>query len=153
MHPTRIRKFNIMLFVNETSHLSDLVRDVMKEKGLSTYDVARNCKFKITAATVSKILNREIKSNSLDTLVALAEGLGISDTSVFRAARGLPPETPTERLEILAETFDGQELSDSDWKEIEGVIKIMIEQKKAIAHAFADKKPPRSNFKRKTTSK
>ena len=153
MHPTRIRNFNNMLFVNTTSHLSDLVRDTMREKGLSTYDVARNCKFNITAATVSKIINREIKSHSIDTLAALAEGLGIPESMVFRAARGLPSETPTDRLEILAETFDGKELSDSDWKEIEGVIRIMIEQKKALAAGFANKNPPKSNFKRKTTSK
>ena len=117
--------------MSENTELADYVREILMRKGLSTYDVQRASGGGITAATVTKILNMEIKTSGLKTLSALAKGLGEPETAIFRVARGLPPETSADRLEILAETFNGRELSEADWIEIESVLKALIESKKA----------------------
>lgn len=111
------------------NELSKHIQSLMKEKGLSTYDVARNSKHSVSAATITKILNSEIQSSSIGTLKGIAKGLGITEDEIFRVARGLPPR-PESRFEFYAEAFDGQELSDSDWIEIEARILFDVEQKK-----------------------
>jgi transcriptional regulator with XRE-family HTH domain len=117
--------------MSENTELADYVKEILTRKGLSTYDVQRASGAGITAATVTKILNREIKTSSLKTLSALAKGLGEPETAIFRVARGLPAETSSDRMEILAEAFDGKGLSEADWIEIESVLKALIDSKKA----------------------
>lgn len=100
-----------------TEDLSDFVRRTMNEKGLSTYDVQKAANNRITAATVTKILNREIKSSGVETLTALASGLGVSAEDLINIARGIKGK-PT-RFEIYAETFDAHDISESEWQMLE----------------------------------
>ena len=138
---------NIRFIVNN-GNLASYVRRLLIEKRLSTYDVARRSGGGVSQSTVNKIVNGDIRSNSVETLVALAKGLDVPEEEVFRAARGL--ETPSNLNEILAEAFGGQELSPADWVEIEAVIKLIIEQKKALRSAAGSaKKPATSSFKRR----
>ena len=110
--------------------LADFVRRIRIDKNLSTGDVARRSLGEITDAYVSRIENGYVKNVSLEKLSALAKGLGIAEAAIIRVALGKPQEQPTELIEIMAETFGGESLSDRDWKEIEAVIKTMIDQKK-----------------------
>lgn len=140
-----MRICNIVNAMSENTELAEYVREILSRKGLSTYDVQRASGGNITAATVTKILSREIKTSSLKTLSALAKGLGEPETAIFRVARGLPPETSSDRMEILAETFDGRELSETDWIEIESVLKALIDTKKVTrANEETSSKPRRS---------
>ena len=131
--------------------LSKFVRDTRLEKHLSAGDVERNSGGRISDAYVLRIESGNVANVSPEKLDALADGLGIPVDQIYRVARGLPQETPKERLEILAETFGGQNLTEQDWAEIEGVLKFLINQRKAIRTAAADRDKPaqKSNFKRK----
>jgi transcriptional regulator with XRE-family HTH domain len=102
-----------------------------QEKNLSASDVERASGGRISDAYVLRIENGQVANVSPEKLDALADGLGVSADEIYRIARGLPPEKPKDRLEILAETFEGQDLTEQDWAEIEAVLKTMIEQKKA----------------------
>jgi transcriptional regulator with XRE-family HTH domain len=132
-------------------NLADFVAEVMRVKNLSSYDVARLSAGGVSQSTVNKIINRDIRSHSLETLAGLAKGLGVSEDQLFRVARGLPADMPTERHEILAEAFDAKDLPDDVWNEIEGVVEFLVKQRKAIREAVEarDRPPLKSNFKRK----
>ena len=110
--------------------LAKFVRDTRLEKKLSAGDVERNSGGRISDAYVLRIESGKVANVSPEKLDALADGLGIPVDQIYRVARGLPQETPKERLEILAETFGGQNLTEQDWAEIEAVLKTMIDQKK-----------------------
>src|SRR3982751_5503885 len=110
--------------------LAEYVKRVRGEKDFSLTDVERNSGGEISSSYISHIETGRVANVSPDKLDALAKGLKVSADEIYRVARGLTLEKPRDRLEILAETFNGQELSESDWMEIEGVLKTMIEQKK-----------------------
>jgi transcriptional regulator with XRE-family HTH domain len=112
--------------------LAAYVQRVMREKNLSFRDVAAGSLGRISHTTVNDIANGNRANVHSETLVALAKGLGVLENEVFRVARGLPVESPDQRLEILAEAFDARELSPADWVEIEAVLKTLIEQKKRV---------------------
>lgn len=104
--------------MNETQDLSDFVRNQMIEKNISTYDIQRASGNTVSAGTVTKIVNRDVRSNSIETLVGLAKGLGVPADDVIRIARGLSTQRAS-RFEIYAETFDAHDLSDSEWEMLE----------------------------------
>jgi transcriptional regulator with XRE-family HTH domain len=111
--------------------LAEFVRRTRHEKKLSTKDVETNSDGEISDSYVSRIESGIVANVSPGKLNALAKGLQIPADTLYRVARGLPAERPKERMEILAEAYDGQDLSESDWAEIEAVIKTMIDSKKA----------------------
>ena len=141
----------MLVSVAEKDSLSEFVRRILVEKGLSTYDVQKASGNRVSAATVTKIMNGDIRSSSIETLSGLAKGLGIPEDQLFRVARGLPADIPNDRREVLAEAFDGQDLTPDDWQQIEGVIEFLVNQRKALRDAAGNKDTPalRSNFKRK----
>jgi transcriptional regulator with XRE-family HTH domain len=112
------------------NRLAKFVRDKRVLKKLSASDVERNSCGRISDAYVLRIESGNVANVSPEKLDALADGLGIPADEIYRIARGLPQETPKDRLEILAETFGGKDLTEQDWAEIEAVLKTMIDQKK-----------------------
>lgn len=115
--------------------LAEFVRNTRHEKNLSTVDVERASGGRISASYISRIENGQISNVSPEKLVALAAGLDVIVDQLYRISIGLEPGRPKERLEILAEAFGGEELTEQDWNEIEAVIKTMIEQKKIVRSA------------------
>ncbi len=109
--------------------LGEYVRRTRTEKNLSTSDVQARSMNSISDAYISQIENGNVKNVSPEKLRALAKGLGVVEDEVFRVARGLAPAS-TDVFEMMAETFGGQDLTESDWKEIEAVVKAMIAQKR-----------------------
>ena len=123
-------------------NLAEFVANVMREKSLSSYDVARNSDGEISQSTVNKIVNRDIRSHSIETLGSLAKGLGVPEETLFRVARGLPPEPPTLRYEIYAEAFSAEGLTDDEWRFLEGYFEGQVRQwqkLKSAANASIDK--------------
>ena len=117
-------------FMNKA--LAEFVRFARTEKKLSVSDVERNSGGEISDSYISRIENGQIANVSPDKLDALAKGLGINADDIYRVARGLEPSKSKDRMEIMAETFDGQDLTEQDWQEIEAVLRTMIEQKKSL---------------------
>jgi transcriptional regulator with XRE-family HTH domain len=126
--------------------LAEYVRKTRLGKRLSTIEVERNSGGKISDSYVSRIERGEYANVSIDKLDALAEGLQVTPEEIHRIARGLSPEGPKEKLEILAETFDGSDLTEADWAEIEAVVRVLIEQKRSVRSA-APVRPQKKNNK------
>lgn len=68
---------------NQTEAIANYVRDVMAEKGLSGYDVARAARGGITQRYVSKIINKEFNNLGDDKKRALAAGLGVPVSEIY----------------------------------------------------------------------
>jgi transcriptional regulator with XRE-family HTH domain len=79
--------------------LSDYVRRVLKEKGLSLSDVERRSSGAISDSYVSGIINGNAGSLTVVKLKALARGLGVSEDDLFDVARGLSPKSDRDYLE------------------------------------------------------
>src|SRR5919107_5307455 len=84
-------------------NLSDFVRRVRGEKGLSTLDVERNSGNRITDGYVSQIENGYVKNVSPEKLQALARGLAVSEDEIFAVARGAKTvgEMPLDEVRVL----------------------------------------------------
>lgn len=84
-------------------NLSDFVRRVRGEKGLSTLDVERNSGNRITDGYVSQIENGYVKNVSPEKLQALARGLAVSEEEIFAVARGAKTvgDMPLDEVRVL----------------------------------------------------
>jgi transcriptional regulator with XRE-family HTH domain len=79
--------------------LSEYVRDIVSKKGLSSSEVQKRSRNKISFGYVNDIINERTTNPSVEKLQALAQGLGVPEEDIFRVARGLPiedVEDPTE---------------------------------------------------------
>lgn len=97
--------------------LAEYVRRVRRDKNLSTSDVEKAAKGKISDAYVSQIENGYVKNVSIEKLAALAEGLSEPLDDVIGAASGRT-EPPT-RFEMYAERFDAHDLTETEWQFLE----------------------------------
>ena len=70
--------------------LSDYIRSVMAEKSLSLSDVQKRSRGKISFGYVNDLVNEKSLNPTVAKLQALALGLGVSEETIFRIARGLP---------------------------------------------------------------
>lgn len=106
--------------------LAKFIHEKMIEKNLSTYDVARRSKDKINANTITRILNGDIKEARLSTLGAIAEGLDVPIIEIVRVATEL--HEPTNRRELLIESFGGETLDEKYVAAIEDAIEALVSQ-------------------------
>lgn len=87
--------------------LSEYVRDVVNKKGLSSGDVQKRSRNKISFGYVNDIINERTTNPSVEKLQALALGLGVPEDELFRVARGLPIEEVKNPVESdLLEKFN-----------------------------------------------
>lgn len=70
--------------------LSEYVQRIMDEKGLKRVDVERRSGKKIADSHIANILKGKTKNLTVEKINALAKGLGVDATEVFRIASGLP---------------------------------------------------------------
>jgi transcriptional regulator with XRE-family HTH domain len=75
-----------------TETLSEFLKRVMKQKGLTLRDVEQNCCKKITNSYISRVINGKVQNLTLETIVALAEGFDVDPHEIFAAAYGKPPQ-------------------------------------------------------------
>lgn len=136
-----------MLSFVAVKELSDFVRETLQARKLSTYDVAKRSGNMISAATVTKIINREIRSNSVHTLDALAVGLGVDRDELYNIVRGLPANP--SRFEIYAERFNAADLTNADWEQLETYFQNAVDQWKALKAAAGNVKGRRQKEKEK----
>lgn len=89
--------------------LTEYVNKIMKDKGLSTYEVSRRSKSRGRKGVSSSYVNLicqegEMTNLTVDRLQSLAVGLGVSEDEIFMIARGkllkLEPDVMRESARI-----------------------------------------------------
>lgn len=71
---------------NET--LTEFIKRILRQKGLSLHDVERNSDKAITSSYLSKIMNGKVNSIGVEIVVGLAKGLDVDPFDVFAAVLG-----------------------------------------------------------------
>jgi transcriptional regulator with XRE-family HTH domain len=88
--------------------LGQLVRRVIRQKNLKPRDVVHKAGGGITKSNLSKIMTNNATNLTLETLFALARGLGEDPHTLLTAAYGHPPASvsqPEELAELSAAEF------------------------------------------------
>lgn len=117
---TKVDKLNTTLgisysrFIIVDSRLGEFVKRIRSEKGMSVDDVQNNSrkggKKGISAAYVNKIENNSSVHPTTPKLMALADGLGVTQEEIFALVRGAVPNKETlydEKFEELSLKFGG----------------------------------------------
>jgi transcriptional regulator with XRE-family HTH domain len=93
--------------------LKDFVRETMSAKNLSGVEIQKRSDNKITDSYISKIVNGQVKRPSAIKLKALALGLGVDESELFRAV-GEPVEsetwTATRLVFVMQRVLESREL-------------------------------------------
>jgi transcriptional regulator with XRE-family HTH domain len=92
----------MMNYTNET--LGQFIERVARQKGINFHDIERNCDGKISNSYVSKIVNGEVDNPTVDKIVALAVGMGISPFDILEVMCGQSPATE-RRQSLDAQVF------------------------------------------------
>jgi transcriptional regulator with XRE-family HTH domain len=118
--------------------LADFVRRTLKETGLSTravQDRARRKGLKITSGYVSRIVSRTVTNLTVNSLKALAAGLGVSEREVFATVLREPPSPEFYESDFATLYSKYKELSEADKKETRVLIKAIDRE---IEHRLKD---------------
>ncbi len=111
------------------------IRAVMKAKNLKGIHVQAQSDGKIKDSTLSDILAGKTNTIGLETIKALALGLGVDATDVFRAAAG-------EKVDFsLDDPWPGRVLTETmhkimDSADLTAIVKILVEMKPAKVKAL-----------------
>lgn len=100
--------------------IGELVKQALKKRGLSQIELSQRAN--VSPAQISRIVNDE-RGASLDTLLLIADTLGIRRDHILRAAAGLP---------------DLQENSDAWVEEMNHKIKLVPAGARSIAEKMLD---------------
>jgi transcriptional regulator with XRE-family HTH domain len=119
-----------------SENLSEFLKRVMKQKGLTLRDVEQNCGRKITNSYVSRVINGKGQNLTLETIVALAEGFDVDPHEIFAAAYGKPPQNvavdPLLLIEMLQKLASNPQLI----KVIRGWMRLSAEEQLAMLQAI-----------------
>ncbi len=89
--------------------LPEYVAKVIKEKDLTYQDIEDRSGGVIHKSWPGKLISNQVEYPKIDTLKALAQGLGVSEDTLFRVARGLPIAEPghTDDEQALLDLYRG----------------------------------------------
>ena len=85
--------------------LAEYVTKVMDEQGLNPSDVERRTGNAISDAQVRNIMNGTTTNPRLNTLLVLAEGLGVNPVDLFKAAAGIEEDMSAYQLVVVMQNL------------------------------------------------
>lgn len=93
---------------NKAESFSHYLDRIMRDEGLSSYDVERRSGNGVSQTQVSRLQRGENKNPTTKTLAAIAKGIGRPEEEVFAVARGLTkqPDIKHERLLSIDSAYD-----------------------------------------------
>lgn len=105
---------------------SDFIRTQLNNKNLSYRKVAEKSGGLITHSTVGDIINEKVNSITVDVIIALSKGIGITEQELFDAARGKSPDAlriADERFEYISKAY--AKISDEKKESLEPLISVL----------------------------
>lgn len=115
--------------------ISDYVRRIANEKGLSYRKIAEKSGGLITHSTVSDVINERVKNLSSATITGLANGLGVTEQEIFDIVRGKISNNEIvidEQFENLSLKFSG--LPPSKKERAQALIELMDREIERLAN-------------------
>lgn len=86
-----------------TESLSEYISRIRRQKGLSLRQIEDNCGKKLTASYIGRIAKGQFNNPSMETVAALAEGLGVDMQEIFVVAYGKQPSQTETSLLVFAD--------------------------------------------------
>ena len=127
--------------------LRAFVKKIMKEQGLSEWQIEKRSESKITDSYVKDIISGKAKSIGVDKLNALAQGLGVDSVTLFKiASRGdaryAPHAWPSQGISEAVDPWPSHELSEAIAKiihspELTDIVKKLLVAKPSKLRALA----------------
>ncbi|HEX5731685.1 MAG TPA: helix-turn-helix transcriptional regulator [Blastocatellia bacterium] len=110
--------------------LSEYVQLIMDEKNLKVADVARRSKGGLGETYITSIIKGEATNLTIESIKALALGLGVDEIEIFNAARGVSEDEWTVKtlLRVMQKSVDNSELG--------RLVRILSNQKPAKIRAI-----------------
>jgi len=115
--------------------LAQYVTRIMHQKNLKPGDVRENCDKKLSGSYIARVAKGTMTNLTIESMLALAEGLKVSPYELLAAACGVPPETePSADPMLLVDTMQKlvmhpklimvvQELANLNPDQQEGILK------------------------------
>ena len=86
-----------------TESLAEYVSRIRRQKGLSLRQIEANCGKKLTASYIGRIAKGKFNNPSMETVAALAEGLGVDLQEIFVVAYDKQPSQAETSLLVFAD--------------------------------------------------
>jgi transcriptional regulator with XRE-family HTH domain len=119
-----------------TESLGEYVSRILRQKGLSLRKVEANCHNKLTASYIGRIAKGKFNNPSMETIAALAEGLGVDLNEIFTVAYGKPPSEAETSLLVFADAVQKMAMNPELIELVRGWEKLNNKQKKGILYTF-----------------
>jgi hypothetical protein len=115
--------------------LAQYVSRIMHQKNLKPGEVRENCGKQLSGSYIARVAKGTMTNLTIESMLALAEGLQVSPYELLAAASGVPPETePSVDPMLLVDTMQKlvmhpklimvvQELADLTPEQQEGILK------------------------------
>ena len=116
--------------------LGEYVSRILRQKDLSLRKVEANCGKKLTASYIGRIAKGKFNNPSMETVAALAEGLGVDLNEIFTVAFGKPPSQAETSLLVFADAVQKLAMNPELIDLVRGWEKLNNKQKKAILNTF-----------------
>ena len=132
-----------------TESLGEYVSRILRQKDLSLRKVEANCHNKLTASYIGRIAKGKFNNPSMETVSALAEGLGVDLNEIFTVAFGKPPSQAETSLLVFADAVQKLAMNPELIDLVLGWEKLNEKQRKAILHTFNYVKEKKTTTSRK----
>ena len=135
-----------------TESLGEYVSRILRQKDLSLRQVEANCGKKLTASYIGRIAKAKFKNPSMETVAALAEGLGVDTQELFVVAYGKQPSQAETSLLEFADAVQKLAMYPELIYVVRGWEKLGERQRKGVLSTFGyfDKKRKKSTSRKKS---
>jgi transcriptional regulator with XRE-family HTH domain len=116
--------------------LGEYVSRILRQKNLSLRKVETNCHNKLTASYIGRLAKGKFNNPSIETVSALAEGLGVDLNEIFTVAYGKPPSEAETSLLVFADAVQKMAMNSELIELVRGWEKLNNKQKKGILYTF-----------------
>ena len=116
--------------------LSEYVSRIRRQKGLSLRQIEDNCGKKLTASYIGRIAKGKYQNLSMETVAALAEGLGVDLQEIFVVAYGKQPSQAESSLLEFADAVQKLAMYPELIDVVRGWEKLNEKQRKAVLGTF-----------------
>lgn len=119
-----------------TETLAEYVTRIRRQKGLSLRQIEGNCEKKLTASYIGRIAKGKYQNLSMETVSALAEGLGVDLQEIFIVAYGKQPSETETSLLVFADAVQKLAMYPELIDVVRGWEKLNEKQRKAVLGTF-----------------
>jgi transcriptional regulator with XRE-family HTH domain len=119
-----------------SENLSQFLKRIMKQKGLTLRDVEQKCGKRITNSYISRLINGKVNNLTVETIGAVAQGFDVDPYDVFSAAYGEPPRDAAVDPLVLVDMLQKLATNPNLIKAVREWMKLSAKERAAVMRAI-----------------